>query len=287
MILPNMIVGVMRWGEWGAKFSTSQMSEMIDYCYNLGLSTFDHADIYGHYSTEEAFGLAFQKTGIQRDKIQLISKCGIKYPGERTAFKIKHYDYDSAYVISCAERSLKMLKTDYLDVFLLHRPSSLMHAEEVAKAIEILKKSGKIKSFGVSNFGIETIRLLQGYVGVDHQQIEISLTASQSLTNGMLDFLKQQNILTMAWNPLGNFLTGTHPNNQKIESAINILTQKYQTTTDALLLAWLMRHPNHIIPVIGTTKKERIIQQLSAPNIKLDLEDWFALWEAANGNRVP
>ena len=286
-MLPRLIVGLMRWGDWGAQFNTSQMSKQIRACTDLGLFCFDHADIYGHYTTEEAFGLAFQQTGLNRQQIQLISKCGLKYPNNKTTYRIKHYDYDAKYIISSVERSLKCLQTDYLDIFLLHRPSPLMQAEEVAKAIQELKSSGKIIEFGVSNFGIDTIKLLQLWLNIEHQQIEISLTAHQSLTNGMLDFLKSQNINTMAWNPLGNFFSGQHPNYQKIKKVLKRLSKQYEVSLDAVLLAWLLKHPHNIVPVIGTTKQERIKAQMMACSINLSLEDWFCLWEAAMGCEVP
>ena len=157
--LSPIVAGTMNWGIWDKKLSTSEMIHLINICIENKISTFDHADIYGSYTTEAEFGKAFTESKIAREKIQLISKCGIQLEGSRKN-AIKHYDYSKEYIIWSAENSLKNLQTDYLDVFLLHRPSPLMVADEIAEAVEKLKKDGKIIDFGLSNFTSGSLAIL-------------------------------------------------------------------------------------------------------------------------------
>ena len=153
----------MSWGAWGRQFSTQEMISQIKITLESGITTFDHADIYGEYTTEQEFGKALSTSGVERDKIQLISKCGIQHDGGTRDNKIKHYNYSKEYIIWSVEKSLKDLQTDYLDLLLLHRPSPLMHPDEIAAAVSILKETGKIIDFGVSNFTPSQFNLIDSY----------------------------------------------------------------------------------------------------------------------------
>src|SRR5690606_6065642 len=144
-----VIAGTMNWGTWQANLNTAQMAELIKSCIEFGITSFDHADIYGGYTTEGEFGKAFAQSSINRESIQLISKCGIQHVLGSRNNKVKHYDYSKEYIISSAEGSLKNLQTDYLDILLLHRPSPLMQPDEIAEAVEKLKKDGKIRAFEI------------------------------------------------------------------------------------------------------------------------------------------
>ena len=166
----------MTWGAWGKQFSVSEMGSMIAHCHSIGITTFDHADIYGGYTTETEFGKALTQSSINREDLQLISKCGIQYMSENRTNKVKHYNYSKDYIIWSVEESLKNLQTDYLDLLLLHRPSPLMQPSEIAEAITVLKKQGKIKDFGVSNFTTSQMELLSLKIDIDVNQIEFSLT---------------------------------------------------------------------------------------------------------------
>jgi len=148
----RIIAGAMNWGVWDKNLNTNQQASLINHCLSIGITTFDHADIYGGYTTEEGFGKAFAQSEIGRDTVQFISKCGIQYPVDTRENRVKHYQYDKDYIIWSVENSLKNLKTDYLDLLLLHRPSPLMHPDEIAEAIDELQAGGKIVDFGVSNF---------------------------------------------------------------------------------------------------------------------------------------
>jgi predicted oxidoreductase len=282
----KIIIGCMSWGKWGKQFSTKEATEMIQFCVANGNSTFDHADLYGDYTTEAEFGAAFEASKIDREKIELITKCGIQNPGETRDNKVKHYNYSKEYIIWSAEQSLKNLKTDYLDTFLLHRPSALMHPEEIAEAILSLKKDGKIINFGVSNFTPSQVNLIADHISVDVNQIEFSLTQNSAMTNGTLDQMLQKNIQAMSWSPLGSVFREETHQTKSIKEVLKRFSTKYNCTEDALLLAWLFKHPAKVAPVIGTTNKDRILNANKALEINLELEDWFIMLEASNGQEV-
>ncbi len=287
MNFSRIIQGCMTWGAWGKQLDTEQMIAMIHHCIDQGITTFDHADIYGDYTTEEEWGHAFAKAKIPRDQIQLISKCGIQMKGDaRPENTIKHYQYDTAYIIKSVERSLKKLQVDYLDLFLLHRPSPLMHPDQIAEAVTHLRGQGKIKAFGVSNFTPPQMALIASKSEIAGNQIEISLTERSSLTDGTIDYMMQEDIVPMSWSPLGSVFREDTPQNRRIKNKLNTLKEKYSATPDQLLLAWLLRHPSKIHPVIGTTTKERISNAVKATEIALELKDWFELLEASVGEEV-
>lgn len=277
----------MNWGVWQANFTAAQMAELIQTCVNNGITTFDHADIYGGYTTEAEFGAAFAQSGISRHAIQLISKCGIQHTVGNRPNKIKHYDYSRDYIIWSAENSLKNLKTDYLDLLLLHRPSPFMQPDEIAEAVEKLKSSGKIRSFGVSNFTNSQTDLIRSRTKVDVNQIEFSATAYTPMLDGSLDYMQVNNIKPMAWSPVGSVFKHDTPQTQRLNKLLIELVAKYEKPADVILFAWIMQHPAGIIPVSGSIKAERLINQMKAMNLRLDLEDWFAMWTESMGEKVP
>lgn len=283
----KIIAGTMTWGAWGKQFSKMEMADLISHCLGIGITTFDHADIYGDYSTEADFGKAFSECKIPRENIQLISKCGIQFDTHGRENKVKHYQYDKAYIIWSVERSLRLLKTDYLDMLLLHRSSPLMHAEEIGEAITTLQKQGKLKDFGVSNFKPSQVALLQTIVPVMGNQIEFSLTQNEVMYDGTLDDCIINKRMAMSWSPLGTYFREDGKVFKRIKKAIEPLLAKYDTTVDQLLLAWILKHPANIHPIIGTTTKLRMEASVNALALELDLQDWFILLEASKGNEVP
>ena len=277
----------MSWGIWGKQFSTKEQVEMIQFCVENGNTTFDHADIYGDYSTETAFGKALKESNITREKVQLISKCGIQLNGGIRKNKVKQYQYDKKYIIESANASLKNLKTDYLDTFLLHRPSPLMHPDEIAEAITALMQSGKIVQFGVSNFTPSQVDLIASKIPIAVNQVEFSLTQPTAMYNGTLDKMLTKNIQPMSWSPLGSVFKEETKQTIQIQKTLKILAEKYNATPDTLLLAWILKHPANISPVIGTTNKKRIVNANNALKLTLELQDWFLLLEASTGTNVP
>ena len=286
--MSKLIAGTMTWGIWGEKFSKQEFVERMSHCFDHGITTFDHADIYGDYTTEAEFGEAFKSSGLNRSQVQFISKCGIQKKGDtRSETKVKHYNYSKDYIIWSVENSLKNLNTDYLDVLLLHRPSPLLEPTEAAKAIDVLKKDGKILNFGLSNFKPSQTKLISDYTEVSTNQIEFSLSQHDAMHNGDLDYMMSHQIKPMSWSPLGDYFKTKSENNQRVAIVFKDFCNKYNVTEDQLLLAWLLKHPAHISPVIGTTKLERITASTKALEINLELEDWFMILEAYQGFKVP
>ena len=279
----KIISGTMTWGIWGKNLDEKAMINLMNCCLENDISTFDHADIYGNYTTEASFGNAFANAKINREKVQFISKCGIQTEARNA---IKHYDYSKKYIIWSVENSLKNLKTDYLDVLLLHRPSPLMQADEIAEAIEKLKSEGKIIDFGVSNFTPSQCELIQTRTKIDCNQIQFSVTDFDAMNNGSLDFMQINKIVPMAWNPLGSVFKTDSEKTSRIEKIANKLLEKYNIEIDVLLLAWIIKHPSGILPVFGTTDQNRISKLMKATEIDMDLEDWFALYTASLGTKV-
>ena len=285
--ISKIIAGTMTWGIWGKNLDQNQMIATMQCCLENGISTFDHADIYGGYTTESAFGKAFNTSKINRETIQLISKCGIQYTAENRNNTIKHYDYSKSYLIWSVEQSLQNLQTDYLDILLLHRPSPLMQADEIAEAVQTLKKDGKIKDFGVSNFTPSQTDLIQSKTSIKYNQIQFSVTDLDAMLNGSLDHMQLNAIQPMAWNPLGSVFKSDDEKSKRIAIQGKVLAEKYEVSLDVILLTWILKHPSGIIPICGTTDPKRISQLMQVTSIALDLEDWFSLWVASTGEKVP
>ncbi len=286
--LSPIIAGVMNWGVWDKNLNTKEFAHLINLFIENGITTFDHADIYGGYTTEEAFGKALTESKIDRKKIQLITKCGIQYISvKRPENHIKHYEYSKDYIIWSAENSLKNLQTDYLDVLLLHRPSPLMQADEIAEAVSKLKADGKILSFGVSNFTSSQTELLRQKTDVSFNQVQFSATHHEAMLDGSFDYMQIHNIKPMAWNPLGTVFRENTDQTFRLRQLLAKLVEKYHIGSDIILLAWIMQHPAGISPVAGTVNSGRIQQLMKAKSLVLDKQDWFAIWTESMGNRVP
>lgn len=283
----RIIQGCMTWGAWGKQLSKNEMISLLKHSVAQGITTFDHADIYGDYTTENDFGKAFSESDVPRNSIQIISKCGIQYVGQTRENEIKHYQYDTDYIIWSAKKSIEDLQCEYLDVLLLHRPSPLMDRDAIEKAINYLIAEGLIKSFGVSNFSPSQMQLIDSRAFIDCNQIEFSLTAQQSMHDGTLDYMQLHEITPMCWSPLGSVFKEDNEQTQRIRKVLNELSPKYNASEDQLLLAWILAHPAGIHPVIGTTSKERISAAAKAMNIPLSRIDWFKLVVASQGHKVP
>ncbi len=276
----------MNWGIWDKNLSTSEMSHLINICIENKITTFDHADIYGDYTTESQFGKAFNESKISRNRLQLISKCGIQHTKGRPNL-IKHYDYSKDYIIWSVENSLKNLQTDYLDVLLLHRPSPLMEADEIAEAVEKLKSEGKIIDFGLSNFTSSQTELILQKTEISYNQIQFSATHHEAMLDGSLDYMKIHDIIPMCWNPLGTVFREDIDQTRRLKRLLVQLVEKYGVGSDTLLLSWIIKHPSKILPVAGTVNIARIQSLLKAVELELDTLDWFAIWTESMGTKVP
>jgi predicted oxidoreductase len=289
-----IVAGCMRLGEWGANYSADQMREFIEQCVENGVTTFDHADIYGHYSTEALFGEALKQAPHLKDEIEVVTKCGIKLPTDRRPdYKIAHYDISADYIIWSADKSLKDLNLDVIDLLLIHRPSPLMHPDVISEAITKLKADGKVKHFGVSNFTSTQMSMMRSRMEPMTNQIEASLLHTEPFVDGSLDDAIEHHYKPMIWSPFGGgalFNPGSDNENQeqinRIEEALHPLREKYECSTDQLLLAWLLKHPSKPVPVLGTSKADRVESAIHSLSINLDRQDWFILYEAARGRQV-
>lgn len=285
-----LIIGTMRLGSWGAKMDTSQLEQFIAGCIEMGMTTFDHADIYGDYTTETDFGKVLLAHPDWRGMIQIISKCGIRRVCEnRPNNRIKSYDSSAEYIRASVEDSLVQLNTNYLDTLLFHRPDYLMNPMEVEGVVQELLEQGKIRSFGVSNFNTHQFDNLQKAVPLHTNQIEVSLLNLEAFENGTLDQCMEHGLRPMAWSPLGGGRLFTDTEDEKIKRIRTVATPllaKYECDLDQLLFAWLLRHPARIIPVLGTSKLERVRTAAQALNIQLDRVDWYDLWQASTGKVI-
>ena len=285
--LSPIIAGTMNWGVWDKNLTTSEMDSMIQICLENKITTFDHADIYGSYTTEAAFGKAFTSSKIKREALQFVSKCGIQHISENRSNKIKHYDYSKEYIIWSVENSLKNLQTDYLDVLLLHRPSPLMQADEIAEAVAKLKAEGKILDFGLSNFTASQTELIRQKTAISYNQVQFSATNYEPMVDGSFDYMQIHNIQPMSWNPLGTVFREDNEQTRRMKKLLATLVSKYHFGSDTILLSWILQHPARVIPIAGTVNIARIQSLMKATELQLEKEDWFAIWTESMGQKVP
>lgn len=270
-----------------------EVRNLIDTAMDQGIDFFDHADIYDGGHAEEVFGEVVEPAMRQNMIIQ--SKCGI-IPG-------KAYDFSKEHILRSVEESLKRLRTDYLDILLLHRPDTLMEPEEVAEAFELLEKSGKVRYFGVSNQNSMQIELLNKYCGnrIKINQLQFSIAHCDIVDSGLnvnvhseaganrdgsiLEYCRLKDITIQAWSPFQyGMFEGVFLNNEKfpkLNKLVDELAEKYQVTNNAIAVAWILRHPARIQPIVGTTNKNRLTDICKASEVNLTREEWYALYIAA------
>ena len=276
-----LIVGTMR---LSAEITLDNRIQFIESCIDHGFTTFDHADIYGSYQNEALFGEALKKAPHLKAKSKHISKCGIQLISpQRPETWIKHYDLSAAHILKSAEQSLVHLGIEQLDVLLLHRPSPLMDVLEIASAFEHLKTSGKVASFGVSNFTLPQIDGLQSALPFPlvYNQIQGSLAHLQPLQDGTLEGLALRRIQPMFWSPLGGGQFNT-----LLTEVLNGLSLHYSCTPMQLALTWLLKLPSKPQLVLGSTNLERILSAKKALSIDIEVQHWFQLLRAATGHEV-
>lgn len=287
----RIALGMWRLNQWS--FTDGQLLDFITRAMELGFTTIDHADIYGDYSCEEQFGRALSLNPSLRQKMLLVTKCGIKLVSPKRPENVFHgYDTSKAHILKSVENSLKNLKTDYLDVLLIHRPDPLMNADVVATAFSELRQSGKIRFFGVSNFTPFQFDLLQSRLDFPlvTNQVEVSVLKMDAMHDGILDQCQQLRISPMAWSPLGGgeLFSGNSEKANRVRAELKMVGNELGgKTMDQVALAWLLLHPSHIVPVLGTGNFERVKSAADAPNIHLSKDQWFRIWTASNGCEVP
>lgn len=282
-----IVAGAWRMAEWG--LDARGRLRWIEECLALGVTTFDHADIYGDYQVERLFGEALALAPALRDRVQLVSKCGIKLPSAyRPAHGIKSYDTSPAHVTASVEASLRALRTDHLDLLLIHRPDPLMDAAELAATFRQLQRDGKVLHVGVSNHSPSQFALLHQHVPLVTNQVELSPLQRSALSDGTLDQCQALGIRPMIWSPLtgGRLFTGTDDEARRVRAALDARALDLGVSPTTLAYAWILRHPSRPLPITGSGRIAAMREATSALEVALAREDWFRLWRAGAGHDV-
>ena len=279
--------------------------KLVETALEQGISLFDHADIYARGKSEQLFGEALRQIPELRNRIVLQSKCGIRFTGDPEAGSPARYDFSRGHIVRSVEGTLKRLDTDHLDVLLLHRPDPLMEPDEVARAFDHLQESGKVLHFGVSNHNATQISLLQEHLEqpLVVNQVELSLLHHPMISDGLLfnqpgdtgagrvlDYCREYGIMIQAWSPLagGRLFAGAVAKDfLPASELVAQLAEAKEVAPEAILLAWLLKHPAGIQPIIGTTHPDRLAASCKADTIELSREEWYALLAAVRGAGVP
>lgn len=283
----RFVMGYWRLMEWN--FSSQQLASFIESHLDLGVTTVDHADIYGGYQCEAAFGEALKLAPHLRARMEIVTKCGIATTA-KPEHVIGHYITDRDHIIRSAEQSLTNLATDYLDLLLIHRPDPLMDADEIAEAFLHLHQSGKVRHFGVSNFTPMQFALLQSRLPftLATNQVEISPVHQPLLLDGTLDQLQQLRIRPMAWSCLGGGRLFNDLSFQPLRDELTQIAQELGADNiEQVVYAWVLRLPSQPLPIIGSGKIERVRSALGALNLQLTRQQWFRIRKAALGYDVP
>ncbi|WP_216830225.1 aldo/keto reductase [Alkalihalobacterium elongatum] len=287
----RMVHGHWRLNDW--KLTQNELLDLIHSCLEQGITTFDHADIYGDYTCEARFGEVLKLDPSLRTKIEIVTKCGIKLLSKKhTDHYIKHYDTSKDHIIKSVNQSLQNFGTDYIDVLLIHRPDPFMDPSEVAEAFVSLKDEGKVRAFGVSNFTSSQVAMLDSYLPFPlvTNQIELSVLHTNPFLDGTIDQCLERKILPMAWSPLagGRIFSSEDKQSVRVREILTKLAEELNAVSiDQVMLAWLLEHPANILPIIGTGNLERIKRSVEALQLKLTRQQWFEVWEASIGNEVP
>lgn len=287
------------WGAWRLRDSTDINSvddilALIHTCLEAGITTFDHADIYGGYGCEAYFGAALAKAPELRTQMEIVTKCDVALVRDaRPDHRINHYNTTRAHILQSVENSLRNLSTDHIDMLLIHRPDPLMIADEVAEAFNDLRQSGKVRHFGVSNFMPSQFSLLQSRLDTPlaTNQVECSVLKLAPIFDGTFDQMQQNRIHPMIWSPLGGarlFSTANDVTAGRVRPVLERIRDKYTLPGIAeVAIAWLLHLPCQPVPVLGTMKAQRIVDATMSCGVQFDRQDWFEILVASQGHPVP
>lgn len=287
----RIVHGLWRLADW--KLSDEELITLIEQCFELGITTFDHADIYGSYTCESLCGRALEKKPELRRKMEIVTKCGIVLESpNRPKHKSHHYNTGKKHIIATVEKSLQNLKTDYIDTLLIHRPDPFMDPEEVADAFSALKCAGKVRHFGVSNFKSHQFTMLQSFLEMDliTNQIELSAFHLENFEDGTLNLCMEKRIAPMAWSPLagGKIFSSTEEKPARLRTAlVKVAEEIGANDIDEVLFAWLLNHPARVMPITGSGRIERIERAVRALSYKLNRDQWFEIYQTSLGHDVP
>jgi predicted oxidoreductase len=283
----RIVLGFWRVDEWN--LTTDQLIRFLEECLDLGITTMDHADIYGNYTFEDLFGKAIEKRPDLRNRMELVTKSTIVYPSATA--RVKYYDNSERYVISQLEKSMKYMHTDHIDTLLLHRPNPFMNPEEVANAFDKLFKDGKVRTFGVSNYLPHEYRMLKSYLRVPliTNQVELSCLRMENLENGVIPMCLEERIHPMIWSPLagGKIFTAQGEVEDRLRGTLRIIQEEIGADNiDIVAFSWLLSHPAGLIPITGSGELELVKRPVEAIKYNLTPEQWFMIWTAVKGHKV-
>ncbi len=285
--LSRVIAGMWRLGEWD--MSVKQRIAFIEECIALGVTSFDHADIYGNYSVEGLFGEALRASPGLRDRMQIVSKCGIKLiSSSRPEHTIQHYDTSLEHIVASCEQSLRALGTDHLDLLLIHRPDPLMNFDEVAEAFTRLQAAGKVRHVGVSNFTRHQFEALNRRVPLATNQVEFSPLYTAPMFDETFDGMQDLGIAPMVWSPLGGgrLFNQADAQTATLRAVIQGVAERLGQPFASVVFAWIMMLPSRPMPLTGSGKIASIAAAVAATTLSLERSDWFAILRAARGHEV-
>ncbi|MEB0138237.1 MULTISPECIES: aldo/keto reductase [unclassified Undibacterium] len=284
----RIVLGLWRLADWN--MTPQQRVTFLEEALALGITTIDQADIYGDYQSETLLGQAVQLAPSLRQRLQFVSKCGIKLVSSaRPAHSLQHYDTSRAHLIASAEHSLHAMQIEQLDLLLIHRPDPLMDADEIAAAFSHLQDSGKVRHFGVSNFTPAQFDLLAARFPLVTNQLELSLMHLQPLHDGSLDLCQRLRCAPMIWSALGGgalFAEPATPAVLRVRSVLERLATEYAVSVTTVALSWILRHPSQPLVLTGSGRVAALRDAVRACDLELTREQWFALWSAAAGKSV-
>lgn len=280
--MSRIVAGMWRMAEWG--MTVEQRVTLIEQCLELGVTTFDHADIYGSYSVEGLFGQALRARPSLRDRMQLVSKCGIKLVApQRPEHTFKSYDTSASHIIWSAEESLRQLHTDRLDLLLIHRPDPLMDFDEVAQAFTSLRQAGKVLHFGVSNFTRHQFECLNRRIPLATNQVEFSPLHVDPMYDETFDGLQDLKVPPMIWSPLagGRLFSSSDANAEEVRLVVKQIADELGQPFASVVFAWIMALPCRPVPITGSGRMEAIELAVRATGFTLPRADWFRILRAA------
>lgn len=286
--LSRIVAGAWRMDSW--RFSVEERVRWIEGCLDLGITTFDHADIYGGYGVEALFGEALAAAPHLRERMQIVTKCGIRMVSPaRPEHRLGHYDTSAAHVVRSVDHSLAALRTDSLDVLLIHRPDALMDADALAECFGRLRAAGKVRHFGVSNFTPSQFALLNGRFPLVTNQVEASPLHIAPFHDGTLDQAQDLRVAPMIWSALagGRLFTGQDDAARRVRAVLERLAGERGIPVTTLVHAWLLRHPARLIPLTGSRRLDAMREAVAALDVQIDAQAWYEIWVAGNGAPCP
>jgi len=287
-MLSNVVAGLWRLHEW--RLNTPALVDWIEQALDLGITSFDHADIYGGYTVESIFGQALATAPHLRQRMQIVTKCGIKlkHPN-RSAHTVRSYDSSRAHVLASVDESLRALQTDRIDLLLIHRPDLLVDPDELADTFRHLLAAGKVLHFGVSNHAPGQVNVLRKRYPLFTNQIEYSPLQMRALADGTLEQCLDLGLRPMIWSPLGGgrLFNAADEQARRVWAVLAEIASRHGVSVPTVAYAWILRHPSRPIPVTGTGRVEALREAVAALSLSISSEDWYRVWQASIGHEVP